>query len=168
MGYFVHELRLDDEGLRESEAEIMRVTNEVERECPFAKQLCGESGPGEGIVWKAFNHSGDPNHWFKSKGDGHAVSNISKMPASAVDRANRERVTNFARAVVTENRLGQGWDLLGQKSISSLGVFLKWVIEDCLVEEELEMEYLEISKNKLGPAIVSIAKPWFVKRLAYQ
>ena len=141
-GYFRHELRLDDVGLTESEAEIKRLTDEVERECPFAKQVCGESGLGEGIVWKVVDYCGDPKYWFKSKGDEHAVSNISKTPASAVDMANRERVMNFAKAVVTENRMEQGWDLLGQKIINSLGVFLKWVIEDCLVEEKMEMEHL--------------------------
>lgn len=167
-GYFRHDLRIDDVGLTESEAEIRRMTDEVERECPFAKQVCGESGLGEGIVWKAVKHCGDPTYWFKSKGDEHAVSNLNKLPASAVDKENRERVTNFAKAVVTENRMEQGWNTLGDKSIKSVGFFLKWVTEDCLMEEKLEMECLEISKGKLSPAIASIAKPWFLKRLEHQ
>ena len=165
-GYFRLELRPDDVGLAESEAEIRRMTDEVERECPFAKQVCGESGLGEGIVWKAVNHCGDPKNWFKSKGDQHAVSNVSRLPAWEVDRENRERVANFAKAIVTENRTEQGWDLLSQKDMNGLRMFLKWVTEDCLVEEKREMEHLEISKGKLGPAIVSIATPWFLKKLA--
>ena len=164
-GYFRHELRLDDRGLAESETEIRRVTDEVERECPFAKQVCGESGLGEGIVWKAVNRCGNPTYWFKSKGDQHAVSNVSKLPASAVDRENRERVGNFAQAVVTDNRLEQGWALLSQKNLRGLGMFLKWITEDCLGEEKREMEVLEISKGKLGPAIVAIAKPWFLRKV---
>ncbi len=168
VGYFRHDLRIDEVGLTESESEIRRLTDEVERECPFAKQVCGESGLGEGIVWKAVKYCGDPTFWFKSKGDELAVSHLSKLPASAVDKENMERVSNFAKAIVTENRMEQGWNLLGQKDIKSLGVFLKWVTEDCLVEEKLEMERLDISRTKLSPAITSIAKPWYLKQLATQ
>ena len=165
-GYFRHELRLDDEGLAGPETEIRRMTDEVERECPFAKQVCGESGLGEGIVWKAVNHCGNPKYWFKSKGDQFTVSNVNKLAASAVDKQNMERVRNFAKAIVTENRMEQGWDLLNQKDLGGLGLFLKWVVEDCLVEEKREMEGLEISKGKLSPAIVAIAKPWFLDKVA--
>ncbi len=161
-GFFEHELFFDN--VDASEAKIKQLTDEVERECPFAKTL-GESGRGEGIVWKATNHCTDPKFWFKSKGDLLAVSNVSKLPASAVDKENRERVDNFAKAIVTENRLEQGWDLLEQKNASGLGAFLKWVQNDCLVEEKREMEGLAISKGKLSPAIAAIAKPWFWQRV---
>ena len=165
-GYFRCELRLDDEGLAESLAQITKMTKEVETQCPFAKQVFLESGIGEGIVWKVKEKCGDAEFWFKSKGALHEVSNVSRMPASAFDIENSERIEKFARAVVTENRLEQGWDLLLPKNNSGLGAFLKWVMDDCMVEERLEMENLGISKNKLGPIIVAIAKPWYFKRLA--
>lgn len=164
-GFFRHDLRSDDVGLPDSETELTRLTIEVEKECPFAKRVFGVSGLGEGIVWKAVDYSDDPRYWFKAKGDEHAVSHLSKMPASALEMENRERVTNFAKAIVTENRLEQGWGLLHEKTIENLGSFLKWVTEDCLVEERLDMERLVISKRKLTSAIGSVAAPWFKKQL---
>ena len=132
-GFFRHELSLDK--TKESGVELKRLTDEVDRECPFARVVCGEEGRGEGIVWKAARHCGDPNFWFKTKGDLLAVSNVSKLPAAAVDKENRERVENFAKAIVTEVRLEQGWDYLIQKNSSGTGLFLKWVTDDCLAEE---------------------------------
>lgn len=161
-GFFTQELNFDD--ISASEAYIKGLTDAVEKECPFAKTL-GVSGLGEGIVWKATNHCGDPKFWFKSKGDILAVSNSSKLPASAVDKENRERVENFAKAIVTENRLEQGWEYLEQKNMSGTGAFLKWMANDCFVEEEREMEALNISRSKLSPAIAYIAKPWFWARV---
>ena len=161
-GFFTHELNLDD--ISTSEARIKAMTDGVEKECPFAKAL-GVSGLGEGIVWKATNQYADPKCWFKSKGDILAVSDSHKLPASAVDIENRERVANFAKAIVTKNRLEQGWEYLAQKDAKGLGYFLKWITDDCLIEEKREMEALKISKNKLSPAISMIAKPWFWARL---
>ena len=163
-GFFEHEVKLND--LDASDKEIKHLTDEVEKECPISK-LFGVSGLGEGIVWKARDHCGDPKFWFKSKGDILAVSHSNKLPASAVDKENRDRIENFAKAIVSEVRLEQGWDLLPppRKNERGVGTFLKWVADDCLVEEKREMETLGISKADLSPAISRIAKPWFRKRV---
>ena len=161
-GFFSHELNMND--VAASEAKIKALTDAVEKECPFAKAL-GISGLGEGIVWKATKHYNHQSFWFKSKGDLLEVSKSSKLPASAVDKTNRERIGNFAKAIVTENRLEQGWEYLESKNASSLGTFLKWVSEDCFAEEKREMETLQMTKRNLNPAITVIAKPWFWTRL---
>ena len=163
IGFFKHDLKMND--VKASELEIKRLVDEVERECPFAKVLGAATGQGEGIVWKAAEHCCDPAFWFKSKGDMLAVSNSSKLPPSAVDQENRERIENFAKAIVTEVRLEQGWELLSQTEVPGIGVFLKWIIEDCLTEEKREIEDLEIPKGKLRSAISAIAKPWFWDQL---
>lgn len=160
-GFFTHEIKFDD--VNGSENRIKLLTDAVERECPFAKTL-GVSGQGEGIVWKANLHCGDSSFWFKSKGDLLAVSHSNKLPAYAVSRENKERVENFAKAIVTENRLEQGWEYLKQREAAGMGIFLKWVVNDCLVEEKREMEELNIGKAKLKAAIANIAKPWFWAR----
>jgi len=161
-GFFTQELLFDD--VAGSEKTIQKLTDAVEKECPFAKAL-GVSGRGEGIVWKAMNHYSDPEFWFKSKGDLLAVSNSKKLPASAVATENRERAVNFAQAIVTENRLEQGWEYLSLKEAAGLGNFMRWVLDDCLVEERREIEQLKLSKGKLSPAIADITKPWFWSRL---
>lgn len=162
-GFIKHELSLNN--VADSEEKIKHLTHEVENECPFAKRILSESGMGEGLVWKAVAHCGDPSFWCKSKGDLYAVSNVHKLPASAFDAKNRERVDNFARVIVTEARLAQGWDQLSQKDKGGLGLFLKWTTNDCISEEGLKMKELDISKNKLSPAIASIAKPWFLRKV---
>ena len=164
-GFFGHEVVFDD--IEASNREIKRLTDEVEKECPFSK-LFGISGLGEGIVWKAIGYCEDPQFWFKSKGDILAVSHSNKLPASAVDKENKDRVDNFARAIVTEMRMEQGWGLLppAQKNARGTGAFLKWVVNDCLVEEKREMETLGIGKGQLSQAITNIAKPWFFGRAA--
>ncbi|KAL9127171.1 MAG: hypothetical protein Q9217_003904 [Psora testacea] len=162
-GFFKHDLYLDD--VMASEVSIKEIVDEVERECPFAKVLGAPRGPGEGIVWKATDHCGDPAFWFKSKGDLLAVSNSDKLPASAVAMENQERIENFAKAIVTEVRLEQGWEYLGQKDANGMGPFLKWIVGDCLTEEKRQMEELKIPKGKLSWAIGAIAKPWFWEKL---
>ncbi|KAL6713532.1 hypothetical protein ACLMJK_008997 [Lecanora helva] len=162
-GFFTHELMLND--IDTSEAKIKELTDAVEKECPFAKAL-GVFGLGEGIVWKATEYCSDPRYWFKTKGDQTAVSHSSKLPASAVDKASRQRIDHFAKAIVTENRLEQGWNYLEQKDASGLGLFLKWLTNDCYAEEKLEMEKLSIARSKLNPAINAIARPWFLARPA--
>lgn len=159
-----YELELQFDDVSASEAKIKQLTDKVEQSCPFARAI-GKEGRGEGLVWKAIKHCEDPSFWFKSKGDLLAVSHVDKLPASAVDRDNRERIDNFARAVITEVRLEQGWEYLETKDSSGLGAFLKWVVYDCVTEEKREMDSLNISKGKLGPAIASVARSWFWDKL---
>lgn len=136
----------------------------VEHECPYARAF-GVFGIGEGIVWKIRTQYDNPAFWFKSKGDEFAVSAQNKLPPSALEIENRDRVRNFAQAIVTENRLQQGWDYLEEthteRSMSSVGHFLRWLTEDCLVEEQREMAEANIDKQKLKPEIVRIAKAWY-------
>ena len=160
--FYHEELSLQD--VTASEVRIQKLTDAVEAECPFGKVM-GTTGKGEGIVWKASAHCANLAFWFKSKGDNLAVSHSNKLAASAVAKENRQRMDNFAKAIVTEARLEQGWENTSEKDERSMGLFLKWVTNDCFEEKKLEMEKLEISRGKLNPVISSIAKPWFSERL---
>lgn len=147
-----------------SEKTITQITDAIDKECPFGKAL-GVSGRGEGVVWKATKHCSDPELWFKSKGDLLAVSHSDKIPKDAVAKGNKERVKNFAQAIVTDNRLEQGWGYLDQKEAAGFREFLGWVLNDCLAEEQREMEMHQIDKGKLKAAIAHLVKPWFFARL---
>jgi len=166
-GYFHFSFDLEDaDG---SERAVQALADKVERACPFARTF-GIEGMGEGIVWKAREYCGDPAFWFKTKGDALAVSQSNKVPPSAVAMENRHRAENFAKAVVTENRLMQGWEYMGEmgmeRGLKGMGGFLGWVVQDCLAEEEGEMRKVGISKTVLKPAIVGIAKGWFERKVA--
>lgn len=165
-GFFHHDFQLDD--VDASRAIINALVEQVDKECPFGAAL-GISGKGEGIVWKPRDCHQDPSLWFKTKGDSFAVSTSHKLPPSAVAMENRKRSENFARSVVTEQRLEQGWGYLEEmkhpQNISGLGKFLEWVNRDVQAEEVREMEKLQVEKAQLGPAVVMIATPWFMRRI---
>ncbi len=159
-GFFHKTLQLQNPA--ELEAEINTLVKQVEQECPYARTF-GVSGIGEGIVWKRRGHFSTPMFWFKSKGEMFAVTAKSKLPASASD--NDGRVKSFAEAIVTENRMEQGWAYMKEmgvaRDIKGLGRFLKWVVKDCLREEKRDMEEANIEEQNLKPAIVNIARLWY-------
>lgn len=165
-GFFHHDFDFDD--IDASEAVIQALVEKVEKECPFGAAL-GIQGKGEGIVWKPRDCHQDPGQWFKTKGDSFSVSASHKLPPSAVAEKNQQRVENFARSVVSEQRLEQGWGYLEEmklpQDMTGLGQFLGWVNKDVMAEEVREMEKLQIEKGPLGPALVKIAKPWFMRRV---
>ncbi len=149
-----------------SQANLLRMANEVEEECPFSKQVFEESETGEVIIWKAVKHCGGTKHWFKSKGNLHEVSKVSQLSASEIDLENKERTDKFASAIVTENRPDQGDDLLRRKDENVPGWFLEWAMDHCMVEEKKDMEHLKIAEEKLLPAIEAFAKSLYLNRMA--
>ncbi|KAL9599961.1 MAG: hypothetical protein Q9179_003378 [Wetmoreana sp. 5 TL-2023] len=163
-----YRLDLNMEDIDSSEAAIQALVTDVEKTCPYGLAR-GVSGRGEGIVWKAVDYVQDPELWFKYKADSTAVSHSWKLPAAAVAPDNRQREDNFAAAVVTDQRLEQGWEYLRETGVdrdeAGLGKFLAWITKDIFSEEEREMKEKDISKGKLKPAIKRIAAPWYKTRL---
>ena len=150
---------------------MVKYTNVVEAECPFAKSF-GVSGAGEGIVWKVADTAQfpGPRFWCKTKGLKHEVSRTEKAPKGL----GQEQEIAFADAVVTTPRLEQMWTTLTEEmklpaGKKSIGVFLKLLVEDCFKEEKDEMkdEMKEqgIDEMALKKAINSKGKEWFTKRL---
>lgn len=163
-----YRLDLDMEDIDSSEAAIQAFVTDVEKACPYGLAR-GVSGRGEGIVWKAIDYVQVPELWFKYKADSNAVSHSWKLPAAAVAPGNRQREDNFAAAVVTDQRLEQGWEYLRDIGVTrdeaGVGKFLAWITRDIFVEEEREMSEKNISKGKLKPAIKTLAAPWYKGRL---
>ena len=164
---FLH-TRLDIANVEKTETEIKCLTEQIEKECPYARTF-GVSGIGEGMVWKVRSRCQDPNFWFKSKGKEFAVSERSKMRSSSLTEENKNYARHFARAIVTENRLQQGWDYLEEmqvrRDISGTGRFLKWISEDCFTEEQREIEEANISTQTLKPELCKIAKEWYMIKI---
>ncbi|KAL8737527.1 MAG: hypothetical protein Q9181_001579 [Wetmoreana brouardii] len=160
------DLNMDD--IDGSEAAIQTFVTDVEQTCPYGLAR-GVLGRGEGIVWKAVDYVQDPELWFKYKADSTAVSHSWRLPAAAVAPNNRQREDNFAAAVVTNQRLEQGWEYLKEIGVTrdeaGVGKFLAWITNDIFVEEEREMKEKDISRGKLKPDIKRIAAPWYKTRL---
>ena len=150
---------------------MMEHTMAVERECPFSKSF-GVSGVGEGIVWKAAPPLGeDARFWVKTKGPLHRVSNTDELkkvpPGANADEV--EKAKAFAQAAVTEMRLQQGWDYLGEMGIGrdtkAVPRMMKWVCDDVMIEEKIKMEELSVDKKSLRKAVGEMARDWFLRQI---
>lgn len=123
---------------------LVELTVAVEDECPVAKAF-GISGIGEGIVWHCENPHGIEGLTFKVKGEKHSASKVRTLKGIASTDVERMATLNeFLDRVVTQNRLAQGVDKLGEMGLpvdsSSTGAYLKWVGTDVKTEEALTIE----------------------------
>lgn len=142
--------------------ELTRLTAEVENECPFAK-LFGVSGIGEGIVWKNREHG----YKFKTKGEKHSQSKVTKIPKvqlTAEEYATREA---FVEAVITDRRVEQGVEYLNEMghpvAMTSFSHLLKWVIVDVIKEEYDTMIASNIDNSQLGKFLPNYIRVKFMK-----
>jgi hypothetical protein len=140
---------------------------EVEAECPVGKHF-GVSSIGEGLVFMPtdpqFNSS---RYWFKAKGDKHANSHVKKL--ATVDIEKFESNKAFVENVLDEGRLQQGyqWLIDNGKPTDEKGTgdFIRWVFNDVLKENSLEMEASGIQEKDLGKLLAGPAKKWFFTKI---
>ncbi|KAE8453328.1 hypothetical protein EG329_011396 [Mollisiaceae sp. DMI_Dod_QoI] len=168
-GFYHEELNILDR--EASEKRLMKLTLDVEKECPFAKTF-GISGVGEGIVWKAAHPLGaEAQFWLKTKGPLHSVSNTDKLVTDQkmANADARERAKVFAEACVGEMRLEQGWDFLGEmgkeRNKSDMAEFVKWLCQDVEVEERKNIDEVGVDRKLLRKAIGVIGREWYSKRI---
>lgn len=152
-----------------------QMTQEVEAECPFAKSF-GISGVGEGIVYRAIcdartktfcgGEDGDP--WmFKVKGDKHKNVKEKKIVQLSADVA--ENNDQLVASVLTEQRLNQGIEKLGEKGLEvakkNIPVFMKWIVEDIKRECRDIVEKLTPEQDLLmQKTVTNKAREWFLKQ----
>jgi len=129
--------------------ELIRITEEVERECPVAKAF-GHSGIGEGVVWTA-DWNGK-QYRFKVKGEKHSSSKVKTLASVNTDKI--ESCQKFAEYAVTESRFEQALQAVfpdGNLDVKQMGALLKWMNTD-IVKEEMDtlvannLEFKEVVK----------------------
>lgn len=161
-----YEITIDFNRPEESQNTLVEITNQVELECPVAKQLGNISGTGEGVVWTCVpgQHAMRTNDLaFKVKGAEHSVTRTKGLAPVDIERiaSIREFVTN----VLTEARLQQGFDHLRELGLKrtkeNTGVFLKWVGNDVLKEERDTMEANGFEKKEVMPVVSREAALWY-------
>lgn len=167
-GGFYHEV-LDIKDLDTCKEKLLAHTLDVETECPFAKSF-GFSGLGEGIVWKAeYPLSQDSRFWLKTKGPEHRHTHTDKLKKAEMNKSGAERAKIFAEAAVTEMRLEQAWDYLGEMGFkrdkSGTQAFNNWLVKDVDVEERKVIAEMCIDKAAVKKAIGIIGRNWYFKRL---
>lgn len=114
--------------------QLVKLTEEVERECPVAKAR-GVEGIGEGIVWVS-DFKGK-RLMFKTKGEKHSVSKVKSV--TSVEPEKLASMTEFVEYAVTPNRLKQALSEVfgesGEPDIKRLGDVIKWIQKDVMKEE---------------------------------
>ncbi|KAF2851650.1 hypothetical protein T440DRAFT_55384 [Plenodomus tracheiphilus IPT5] len=152
---------------------IESLAEDVATRCPFAATF-GIKGEGEGIVWKLVppQYNTKPALWFKTKG-GRFKPTYARPPTK---RINFDEVEEACRAAAgaaatwcSQQRLEQGWEVLREKHIEQdlqgLSVFLKWVQQDILTEEEGYIRKHRLDKADLKTEVAKIAKPWYLAHM---
>jgi hypothetical protein len=150
------------------------LTDEVDKKCPVAAHF-GVEGIGEGIVWKPavtevdgvdLNNSG---FWFKVKGDKHQHTKNKGSKGTEIDFEKLASVAEFVEATVTDVRLNQAWDHLVTNGFplakASTGEFVKWMVNDILVEEVGMLRESGIEPGEVKGPIGKAASSWFFRRL---
>lgn len=137
----------------------LRMAQEVEEQCPWAKMF-GIEGIGEGIVWKPLGNP-DSTLFFKSKGEKHR--NTSAKP-KVISGAGVARLVEFA---VTDVRLAQGVEVLKELNEpitqASTGKYLKWVCQDIQRECAAEIEEWQVNWKGATRAISKLAREYFFR-----
>jgi hypothetical protein len=150
--------------------ELVRITTEVEAECPVGKAL-GVTGVGEGVVWTCVG--GDPTSImindlvFKVKGEKHSDTKVKTIGAVDIERLNSIR--ELAESFATDHRLEKGIAFLRESTedvydVKNIGPFLKWVGTDIIKEETDTIVGNGFEVKDVTKAINNIAKEWFLQR----
>lgn len=158
------DINIDFNDPKSSQNELIRITNDVEKECPIGKYLFDISGIGEGVVWEHINDKGEKLS-FKVKGEKHSVTKVKKL--AEVDTEKLTSIREFIDYAVNENRLEQGFKEAcdNKADKTKLGKFIKWVSTDVLKEEQDTMKANDLIMKDIGSALSNKSKSWFFDKL---
>jgi hypothetical protein len=157
-----YQIDIDFNNLNDAVKELTKLTEEVEAECPVAKEFGIENSTGEGIVWTSFVDS--IRHTFKTKGEKHRSSKVKKIVE--VDAEKMNSVNEFVEYAVTKNRLNQGIEQVFTSTseipdITKTGNFIKWVLNDIIKEELDVLAASGLEVKDVSGAISAKAVKWF-------
>lgn len=162
------EVEIDFQYPEAAQNELVRLTMEVEQECPVSKQL-GVSGIGEGIVW---NCDWEGMHlMFKTKGEKHSASKVNSLKEIApIDAEKIATTKEFVSKCMSENRLEQGIAKLGEMGLDAsdpknTGAYIKWCVDDVFREERDTIVASELDSKVLGRELSTIARQYFLNRV---
>lgn len=157
-----YELSVDFSDLNGVSKTLNEYTNDVERECPWAKIMFGVSGIGEGLVWTPDDRINDTDLHFKTKGDVHAARQSPEKNVAPIDPEVVETINEVVDILLTENRMRQ---MITDNNISmdvkQTGQFLKAVCDDCFKEEVEVVTANGLEWKQVAKLLQSRARVWF-------
>ena len=142
-----YQIEVDLKNPQKSHEEIMELTYQVEKECPFTKSF-GKSGGGEGIVWRFWEDSG-LCITYKSKGNKHSVRNTEFLKARG---GIVKSAQDFATAFCTKNRFDQFVTKMftaDEKVPTSkdIPILVNTIFQDAIQEEIQNSEYIDTQET---------------------
>jgi hypothetical protein len=159
-----YHMEIDFNQVEVSQNLLADLTIAVETECPVGK-FFGVEGIGEGLVWECIN--GEHRYIFKVKGVKHQNSRVKTL--ATVDIEAVENMNAFIEYAVTENRLMQGVDKMRELGLpiehKTTGDYLRWVYNDVVKEESDTMIANNIDQKKLGSAVSTKARMFWLNYL---
>jgi hypothetical protein len=161
-----YQIEIDFNNLNDAVEEMTKLTEEVEAECPVAKEFGIENSLGEGIVWTGFVDG--IRYIFKIKGEKHSSSKVKKIVEVDVEKMNS--VDEFIEYAVTENRLNQGIEQVFTSNseipdITKTGKFIKWILNDIIKEELDVLTASGLEVKEVSGAISAKAVKWYKQYL---
>lgn len=113
---------------------LAEITENVEKECPVAKQLGIDNGCGEGVVWTGFWK--DEKFIFKVKGEAHSTTKVKKL--ASVDPEVLKSIEDFVTYAATVNRIEQGIQETEATEKKDVPTLLRWVYKD-IIDEDIDV-----------------------------
>jgi len=139
---------------------------EVEAQDPLMRDRFLLDGIGEGVVFYPFgiqhgSMEGFGEFAFKLKGEKHTKS--GKRYNTNIDPVKLSAVQEFADFAITQERLDQGISELGleERKSDKTGQFVKWVIDDAIVECKVELEASGLLEKDVKKAIGHMASSFY-------
>ena len=146
-----------------AQSTLIKLTEEVEQDCPVARMLLGTSFEGiligEGIVWTT-KYRGNTLR-FKVKGDKHSSSKVKTLAPVDIERISS--INQFVSIVLTESRLNQGLEHVDSRDSTNTGVFIKWIMSDILKEELDTMAANGFTTKEVSGPVSKVARQWFLQ-----
>lgn len=155
-----YSLEIDFNNPGNSQNKLIELTNEVEKECPVAKQL-GVSGIGEGIVWTGF-YKGE-KYIFKVKGEKHSTSKVKTL--ASVDPEVLNNIDSFVDYACTKNRIEQGIKEVNATEKKDMPDLLRWVAKDILEEEANELKANNLEWEQVAKDCNNRVRLYFFEKL---
>jgi RNA ligase len=167
--YFIHQIPLykitvDFSRPEDVIEELTDLTIAVEQECPWGK-FRGVSGIGEGIVWAPVDNTLPFEMWFKTKGLEHKKG--AKAPKVEVAPEVMQTQRELAEKLLPQWRLEQGISVLRERGLDvepkNIGVYLQWISEDILKEEQDVMAANGTDWKKINPIVLQRARQYILE-----
>lgn len=143
---------------------LVEITNQVEKDCPVAKQLLGETDKelvGEGVVWRFFWKG--QKYIFKVKGEKHSTSKVKKL--AQIDPEVLKSINEFVEYACTENRINQGIQEVDAKSKSDTRDLVSWVSRDIIKEESDVLKASGLTYKQVAKSCSKVIVNHFFKTL---